>query len=326
MPTLRSTDSFDETLYIFKGMERLDYIRYLACKEEVDDKSINMRVFDSLKKAVLHFPYLKIMDCGTGIGSMIRRLIEWGLINGGEIVGIDNDESLLTTAAEYFRAWDKVRKCNVSVGNQKEGMFQWDVGEGRVHIKLINMDIYQVTKESDFKSGFDIITGNSLMDIVNIEKAMTAFRFLLKSGGFLYLTINYDHETIFEPTQDRQLEQKIMEIYNGDMDKRVVNGLASGDSYIGRRLFHVIKAYGFDVISFGASDWTIYPRANKYRPYDEYFLLYLIRLIHETVCNSGLIDKEEIDSWYNARLGQLRDGTLLYMCHQNDILARLLHK
>lgn len=326
MPMLRLMGSYDETPCIFKGMERLDYIRYLACKEKVDDKNINMMVFDSLKKAVSHVSHLKIMDCGTGIGSMIRRLIEWGLINSGEIVGIDSDRNVLTAAVKYFKDWDKVKKSNVLVGDQKEGIFQWDVGEGRVRIKLLHMDMYQVTNESYFRSGFDIVTGNSLMDVVNIEKAMMAFRFLVKSGGFLYLTINYDHETVFEPTQDRKLEGRIMEIYNGDMDKRMINGFVSGDSYTGRRLFHVIKAYGFDVISLGASDWTIYPRANKYRPYEEYFLLYLLHLIRETVHNSGIMDREEVNSWYNTRLEQLNDGILLYICRQNDILTRILHK
>ena len=309
-----------------KDMERLDYIKYLSCKEKVDDKSINMRVFDALKKAVSHSAHLKIIDCGTGIGSMIRRLIDWGIINSGEIVGIDNDRSFLTAAPEYFKDWGKARRYNVLLGNQRDGMFQVDVNEGAVHIKLTNMDIYQVTRESDFKSSFDIVTGNSLMDIVNIEKAMTTFRFLLKSGGFLYLTINYDHETIFEPTQDRELEERIMEIYNGDMDKRVVNGFASGDSYVGRHLFHVTKACGLDVISFGASDWTVYPRGNKYQPHQEYFLLYLLHLVHETVRNSGLMKQQEIDSWYNDRLDQLKAGTLLYMCRQNDILAQLPHR
>lgn len=307
-------------------MGRSDYIRYLACKERIDDKSINPMVFDSLKKAVSHLPRLRAIDCGTGIGSMIRRLIDWGLVNGGEILGIDNDEDILTAGTEYFRDWSRVRKSKVSIENQRKGIFRVDLKESGIGIELINMDIYQVTQQSPLRSGFDIITGNSLMDIVNIVKAMQAFRFLLKGGGLLYLTINYDHETIFEPTLDRYLEKRVMAIYNEDMDKRVVNGFASGDSCVGRRLFHVMKAYGFDVISFGASDWTVYPRHGRYEPYEEYFLVYILRLIYETVCNSGVMEQQEIDSWYKDRIEHLKAANLIYMCRQNDILAQLLQE
>jgi len=63
-----------------------DFIRYLAAKQPLDDRSLNRQVWDTLMQAVRDRPNpapLKVLEVGCGIGTMLERLLDWVCSPGG---------------------------------------------------------------------------------------------------------------------------------------------------------------------------------------------------------------------------------------------------
>ena len=69
-----------------------DFIRYLAAKKGLDDRSLNRQVWDHLVRALRDRPDsapLRVLEVGCGIGTMVERLLDRGLLTRAAYTGID---------------------------------------------------------------------------------------------------------------------------------------------------------------------------------------------------------------------------------------------
>ena len=66
-----------------------DYHRYLAAKKPIDDRSLNPRVWDSLARALPGTRPMDVLELGAGIGSMVQRVIERGLLTDCRYRAVD---------------------------------------------------------------------------------------------------------------------------------------------------------------------------------------------------------------------------------------------
>ena len=82
------------------------YIRYLASKKALDDRSLNRQVWDHLVQAVrgrsASTP-LQVLEVGCGIGTMLERLLDWGLLTRAAYTGIDVEVEFIQEARR--RCW-----------------------------------------------------------------------------------------------------------------------------------------------------------------------------------------------------------------------------
>jgi len=60
--------------------------RYLASKKTVDDRALNKDVIERLRAELALIPggAPRILECGAGLGTMIARLVDWGVIARAE--------------------------------------------------------------------------------------------------------------------------------------------------------------------------------------------------------------------------------------------------
>ena len=68
------------------------FTRYLAAKKSLDDRSLNRHVWEALMRAVRIRPDsspLRVLEVGCGIGTMVERLLAWGLLTRADYTGID---------------------------------------------------------------------------------------------------------------------------------------------------------------------------------------------------------------------------------------------
>jgi SAM-dependent methyltransferase len=82
------------------------FTRYLAAKKNLDDRSLNRRVWDRLRQAVQERPEpapLRVLEVGCGIGTMIERLLDWGLLGQAVYTAIDAEAANLAAARERLR-------------------------------------------------------------------------------------------------------------------------------------------------------------------------------------------------------------------------------
>ncbi len=59
------------------------YTRYLAAKQSVDDRALNRQVFEVMAKALRsrqESSPVAILEVGCGIGTMLERLWDWGVL------------------------------------------------------------------------------------------------------------------------------------------------------------------------------------------------------------------------------------------------------
>src|SRR4051794_25236891 len=77
---------------------------YLLAKRSVDDRALNRVVFEALRHELSGRAQaeLRVLELGAGVGSMVHRLAEWGLVARGTYTCVDADAHSLRAAREHL--------------------------------------------------------------------------------------------------------------------------------------------------------------------------------------------------------------------------------
>ena len=95
-----------------------DFIRYLAAKKGLDDRSLNRQVWDTLAQALRDRPDsapLRVLEVGCGIGTMVERLLDRGLLTRAAYTGIDVDPGCIRAAAQRLQDYAAARQVPLTV-------------------------------------------------------------------------------------------------------------------------------------------------------------------------------------------------------------------
>ena len=66
------------------------YARYLAAKTTVDDRALNRPVLAELRR-LMPAGAPRVLEVGAGLGTMVARLMDWGVVSAGEYILLDAD-------------------------------------------------------------------------------------------------------------------------------------------------------------------------------------------------------------------------------------------
>jgi hypothetical protein len=161
------------------------------------------------------------------------------------------------------------------------------------------------------------LIANAFLDLFPVSESLLKLLSLTKD--LAWLTINFDGVTIFEPTIDAELDEKIERLYHQTIDIRP-NG---GDSKSGRHLFGHLKTTGVTILAAGASDWVVYGQGGKYNENEGYFLNCILAFFEESLTGHDDLNAGEFADWIKKRRAQIERGELIYVAHQMDFLARI---
>ena len=298
-----------------------DYHRYLAAKKSIDDRSLNPRVWDSLARALPRTRPTDVLELGAGIGSMVQRVIERGLLTDCRYRAVDLEAGNVGEAMRRLPAWALERGLSVE-----------DMGEGRLRFSGVgtSMDlsfeaanVVDVLKSPDIHGAYDLVIGQAFLDLVDLDNVLLLIGASLKPGGLIYLCINFDGGTIFDPIIDVELDARIEALYHRTMDERVTDGKSSGDSRTGRRLFSGLRRIGAQVLDAGPSDWVVYPGVDGYAGDDDIFLHAIIDTVYGALGDRAEMDAQSLAEWASVRHSQVESRELVYIAHQLDVLARV---
>ncbi len=82
--------------------------RYLAAKKSVDDRALNRHVWEtlggSLPPALPEAP-LRVLEIGAGVGAMLERLLEGGLLRYASYTALDAMPENIAAARPRLSAW-----------------------------------------------------------------------------------------------------------------------------------------------------------------------------------------------------------------------------
>ncbi len=295
-----------------------DLAAYLDAKYPLDSRSLNRDVLENLAQALAAKPHLRCLDFGTGTGAMAKRLIDLNQCASLEIIGLDTDSSLLDTAAE--RSAQRLGELGFETRRSEHGI----VARRKTRTVRIRFECASALDWNPGQGGgnFDLITAHAFMDIVPLQPLVEKSLNLLVPAGYFYTTLNYDGDTALIPVYaDEVYERKILGQYDLSMEIRRSNGMATGGAHSGRRLAGVFTTAGFELCSYGSSDWNITPVNGAYRDHDALCLKSLLAMIRGEASASLRFGSESLAAWYSDRCRAVDAGSLGMIVHQLDILA-----
>ncbi|HEX5298556.1 MAG TPA: class I SAM-dependent methyltransferase [Streptosporangiaceae bacterium] len=290
-----------------------DYSRYLAAKTTVDDRALNRHVLAGLRRLVpAGTP--RVLEVGAGLGTMVARLVDWGVVGAGEYILLDADRQLLDRSRRWLCDWAAARGLRSDL--LPDGL---RVGDLRVRLVHAELGGYLEAAHGELA---DVLIANAVLDLVDVPAVLPGLLRLLVPGGVYWFTINYDGESIFVP--GHPYDDRVMRAYHRDMDERVRYGRPAGDSRTGRRLFRYLRDAGAPALAAGSSDWVVSAGPDGKYPDDE---AYFVRCILNTIQNAlrsreDRVDPADLADWLAVRGRQLAAGELVYIAHQLDFTGR----
>ena len=285
-------------------------------RSTVDDRALNRHVLAELRR-LMPAGAPQVLEVGAGLGTMVARLMDWGVVGTGEYILLDADRPLLDDSRRWLRDWAAARGLHSDL--RPDGL---QVGDLRVRLEHAELGRYLEAAHGAQRVPAEVLIANAVLDLVDVPAILPGLLRLLIPGGVYWFTINYDGESIFAPGHPH--DDQVMQAYHRDMDERVRYGRPAGDSRTGRRLFHYLRAAGAPALAAGSSDWVVSAGPDGNYPGDE---AYFLRSILGTIQNAlqgrqDRVEPADLADWLAVRGRQLAAGELVYIAHQLDFVGR----
>lgn len=284
---------------------------YLLSKQSVDDRALNKDVLSALKVNLPSKP-IRIIEVGAGIGTMLRRLVRWDVIQRAEYVMVDE----MAENIEYASEWVKVWAEHAGLGAERSGEDQMRIFDQTrdVQIQFERADVFDFIQKNNEPA--DLLIAHAFLDLLPMPGSLPKLLSLTK--GLAWLTINFDGVTTFDPTIDAALDARIERLYHETMDTRATGG----DSQSGRHLFGHLRNAGADILAAGASDWVVFAENGKYPKDEAYFLHFILHFFEESLTSRPDLAPNKFAGWLRERRAQIERGDLVYIAHQMDFLVK----
>jgi SAM-dependent methyltransferase len=285
---------------------------YLAAKRTVDDRALNLQVWQGLHAAVVATQQalaeatapraIEVLELAAGIGTMVERTLQW---------------QLFAPTPVHYTAIDARQDNMASAATRLQQLPDW------LDLRLLTADVFEFCTRREEQGRYDLVIAHAFLDLLDIPTALPQIKQLLRPGGLFYFTINFDGATILQPEIDPPYDAAIEAAYHRTMDERITDGKRSGDSRTGRHLFANLRAAGYDVTAAGSSDWVVFAQDGAYPADEAYFLHFIVHTMHGALQNDPTVGGAAFERWIADRHTQVERGELAYVAHQLDFLGHV---
>ena len=306
------------------GCQSIDIVGYLGSKKSVDDRSLNHRVWQTLTAELSSAAALRplhLLEIGAGIGTMLERLLDQVTLPHLAYTLVEINPACVEESRQRITQWAARRGYQSNW--ESDGSLQIPTKCGQCTVSFLCADVFEYIQASNRSSGWDVILAHAFMDLVDCGALLPDLCRQRAAGGLLYLSLNYDGETVFLPVLEDGFDQHIIELYHQSMDARVVKGRPSGDRYTGRHLFAHLTAAGAAILAAGSSDWIVFPQAHRYPADEADFLHAILHTLEAELRHHRQLDSQRFAAWIAQRHRQVETGDLIYIAKNLDLLARI---
>lgn len=284
--------------------------RYLLSKQTVDDRALNKDVVNALRVQIPR-EAVSVIEVGAGIGTMLKRLIEWNILCAGEYVLVDGQAENISYAREWIPQWAAARGMSVGrIGQDQLHIFDQTHD---LRIRLECADVFDFIQRNERPA--DLLIAHAFLDLLPMPESLE--RLFLLTHRLAWLTVNFDGLSSLEPVVDPILDEQIERLYHATMNARPTGG----DSRSGRKMFEHLRCVQADVLAAGASDWVVYAKDGKYPEDEKYFLQFILHFFQNSLNECDELDASTFEGWLANRHQQIEKGELVYIAHQMDFLA-----
>ena len=202
-----------------------NYTRYLAAKKSVDDRALNRRVLEAMARTLKSRQEsgpLTFLEVGCGIGTMIERLWDWGILTNADFTAVDLLPENIAAAKTRLPAFFLNR--NAQVMETGDSQLLLTSNHRTLKVTLEAIDMFDFAARETGQSAWDVLVAHAFLDLVDLESALPRLFGLLKPVGWFYFTLNFDGATLFLPPLDQDLDALIERLYHSTMDNRRIDG------------------------------------------------------------------------------------------------------
>ncbi|WP_319585822.1 hypothetical protein [uncultured Desulfobulbus sp.] len=292
---------------------------YLAAKKSIDDRALNRYVWTALCQALPETRSgepANIVEIGAGIGTMLARIIDWGLLTGpATYLATDCDTDHLRLARRYLAAWAEERGYPLHWPEQQRGRLCTAQAEIALVFEAVRAE--EMARRTETRGTFHLVIAHAVLDLLDLPALLPGLLAQLATNGLAYCTCNFDGATLFLPEYPGGEEQEILRRYHASMEARL-----TGASTTGRRLLSLLQGPGFELLAAGSSDWVIHPRNTTYSGDEVVFLHALIATVEQELAGKSGPPPSGLAAWARTRHWQVDAGTLSFLVRNLDFLAR----
>jgi SAM-dependent methyltransferase len=298
------------------GPWEIPFTSYLEAKRWIDDRSLNKRVLETLRRS-LPRKRLRVVEFGSGIGTMITRLIEWDILKEADYFACDPDDGCISCIPRYLEGWAIQERCRF---REVPGALELKGGGKEVRINLLHSDDAEAVNDPNIH-GSDLVIANSFLDLVDLPQALERILSVLRPNGLFYLTLNFDGLSAFHPVKDPQVDTLIVQRYHARMDEHGQDPHLHRRSQTGRDLIRWLEEMDVRILDIGCSDWVVAPMESGYSEEERTFLHSIIGMVEAELHGDGGIDAADLDGWVERRHDQVEKGIMIYIAHQLDVVG-----
>lgn len=296
--------------------------RYLAAKKSVDDRALNRHVWQSLAyrlpPSTSESP-LQVLEIGAGIGTMLERMLDWGLFSLADYTALELQAENVACASQRLPEWAESHGYRLK--SILEGRLMLENEIQKVGVSFEAGDLFTFCSREVGKRRWDLLVAHAFLDLMDVPAILPRLAQLVRPGGLFYFTLNFDGVTILEPSSDPAYDDFLQQLYHHTMDTRLTSGQPSGDSRTGRRLFGQLRQAGYEILDAGSSDWVVFPRESGYPGDEGYFLHFIVNTIQQALWGHPQLEPGRFSEWISGRHTQITRGELVYIAHQIDFVG-----
>ncbi|MFC6825998.1 hypothetical protein [Halopelagius fulvigenes] len=286
------------------------YTRYLRAQESIDDAALHRPTLDRFRAELDRLAEqsanpLRIVDAGGGIGSMCRRLLQWGVLpENVTYVVLDADPETVRIGCETVRRW---------VG-ESDREATWE-SEDRLYLPASSTTVRFVADDAfrhlDART-YDVLVGHAFAGTIDLPDGLSALLDGVESGGVCYFPMTFDGQTAFRPSGDDDATRAILDAYHASMS------LDGGSAQFGGALLDAVVEADAELLSAGGSDRVVSP---PYEGEQAYFLHYLLRRVERAVGDD--VNDDAVRRWVGGKHRAIAEEELTYLAQNVDVLFRV---
>jgi len=298
--------------------------RYLAAKKSVDDRALNGYVrrclMQALPQATGAEP-LRVLEVGAGIGTMVQRLVSWGVLTHTVYTAVDVDPEMIAESHRRLPPSMLTQGFDMIVETPARRHFRRPGHTIVVETEAI--DVQRFITRVQGQRVWDLVIAHHFLDILDLPTILPGLLSLLRPGGLFYGTLVFDGGTTLQPDIDPTLDAEIEAFYHQSMNRPSANGQAVEGSRAGRHLFGLLRAAALELLAVGSSDWVVFAGPQGYPDDEAFFLHCIVHTMATALEGHPQLDRKRLAAWITQRHAQIDQGTLIYIAHQLDFLGRV---
>ena len=149
---------------------------YLLSKQTVDDRALNKDVLNALRANLSPQP-VTIIEVGGGIGTMLKRLIQWGVLCNGDYILVDAMETNIAYAREWIPQW--AAKAGLSVERFGQNELRVCDSAREIRISLKCADVFDFIQRNEKPA--DLLIAHAFLDLLPMPESLEKLFLLTKS-------------------------------------------------------------------------------------------------------------------------------------------------